>query len=172
MVEVQWYPALVSSVHREDPIPHEVGSAIAVADISGPGLATLHFLTDRDMFASYPDWHPSDDRIVFSTYDLSEWQHTDEASNLFTVRMDGSELTELTHHGREETRATQPTWTPDGKRWICSRRWARSSSTAGLSASLDTPRQAACIDADGSNEHVLARIEQRTRGSPVGSARP
>jgi Tol biopolymer transport system component len=39
-------------------------------------------------------------------------------SNLYTIRPDGTGLTQLTEFGKGETRAVQPTWTPDGDRII------------------------------------------------------
>lgn len=66
--------------------------------------------------ASYPDWHPTQDMIVFSTYGLSEFggRLAGHASNLFTVRSDGSELTQITDFPPGGTRAGQATWSPDG----------------------------------------------------------
>ena len=39
---------------------------------------------------------------------------TDEASNLYTIRPDGSPLRQISHEARESLRMTQPTWLPDG----------------------------------------------------------
>jgi hypothetical protein len=61
------------------------------------------------------DWHPSDDLIVFCTNDVGWLQVTDEPSNLFTVRPDGSKLTQITDYGSGKERASQPTWTADGR---------------------------------------------------------
>ncbi len=93
------------------------GSAIAVIDVTGEGAEPVE-LTDWSMYATYPDWRPGSDEILFSTYDLGEFQSTDEPSNLYTIKSDGSGLTALTTFGKAEQRATQPTWTPDGSRII------------------------------------------------------
>lgn len=61
------------------------------------------------------DWHPTDDLIVYCTNDVGGVQSTDEASNLFTVRGDGTELTQITDFGPGGERATQPSWTSDGR---------------------------------------------------------
>jgi hypothetical protein len=61
------------------------------------------------------DWHPTDDLIVFCTNDVGGLQVTDEPSNLFTVRSDGSKLTQITDYGPGKERASQPTWTADGR---------------------------------------------------------
>ena len=100
-------------------------------------------LTDWSIYATYPDWRPGSDAIVFSTHDLEEFQATDEPSNVFTMNPDGSGLTALTTFGKAEQRATQPTWTPDGSRIIFT--------LVGQQAGMDNPRHAAFIDADGSN---------------------
>ena len=68
------------------------------------------------MFGNYPDWSPDGERIVFSTYPLGSFPQTTKATNLYTVRPDGTELTQVTHFGENDTRAAQPTWTPDGER--------------------------------------------------------
>ena len=118
------------------------GSAIAVISVTEANVEPL-VLTDWSMFANYPDWRPGSDEIVFSTYGLGEFQATDEPSNLYIVKPDGSGLTALTTFGNADQRATQPTWTPDGSRIIFT--------LVGQQADFDNPRHAAFIDADGSN---------------------
>jgi Tol biopolymer transport system component len=118
------------------------GSAIAVIDVTGEGARPI-VLTDWSMYATYPDWRPGSDEILFSTYDLNEFPATDEPSNLYTIKSDGSGQTALISFGRAEQRATQPTWTPDGSRIIFA--------LVGQQADFDNPRHAAFIDADGSN---------------------
>ncbi len=78
---------------------------------------------------------------MFNTYDLGDYNDTDEASNLFTVRPDGSGLTQLTSFGRADTRATQPTWTPDGQRIIFT----------SIARSGYHNAQVGFVDADGGN---------------------
>ena len=48
------------------------GSAIAVIDVTGEGAEPVE-LTDWSMYATYPDWRPGSDEILFSTYDLGEF---------------------------------------------------------------------------------------------------
>jgi Tol biopolymer transport system component len=119
------------------------GSAIAVIDVTEDGAKPV-VLTEWSKFANYPDWRPGSNEIVFSTYDLGEFQATDEPSNLYTIKSDGSGLTALTSFGRAEQRATQPTWTPDGSRII----FTLVSQHVGIE---DYPRHAAFIDANGTN---------------------
>jgi Tol biopolymer transport system component len=87
------------------------GTAIAILDLKDP-TPTPTVITDWALWATYPDWHPTEDLIVFSTRPWSALE--DGPSNLHTVRPDGSELTALTEFTNGQTRATQPTWTPEG----------------------------------------------------------
>ncbi len=116
------------------------GSAIAVIDATGEGAKPL-ILTDWSMYATYPDWRAGSNSIVFSTYDLGEFQATDEPSNLYTIKPDGTGLKTLTTFGKAEQRATQPTWTPDGAGIIFT--------LVGQQAGMDTPRQAAFLNDTG-----------------------
>ena len=118
------------------------GSAIAVIDVTTEGAEPV-VLTDWSMYATYPDWRPGSEEILFSTYDLGEYQATDEPSNLYIIKSDGSGLTALTTFGRAQQRATQPTWTPDGSRITFT--------LVGQQGGMDNPRHAAFIDANGSN---------------------
>jgi Tol biopolymer transport system component len=86
------------------------GSAIFVADANGEAERRL---TEWNLFGAFPDWS-LDGRIVFNSRDLGVFQETTEAANLYSMAADGSDLRQLTHYGRSDTRATQPRWTPDG----------------------------------------------------------
>jgi Tol biopolymer transport system component len=122
------------------------GSAIAVIDVTGEGAKPV-VLTDWSKYATYPDWRPGSDEILFSTYDLEVFQATDEPSNLYTIKPDGSGLRALTTFGRAEQRATQPTWTPDGSRIIFT--------LVGQQAGFGNPNNAAFIEANGANIVVI-----------------
>ena len=93
------------------------GSAIAIGSTDG-GLPVE--ITDRAEFGAYCDWHPTDNLLVFTTYDLQDFQEMDpaHASNLYTVRPDGSELQALTTYEAGGTHATQPRWSPDGSQVV------------------------------------------------------
>jgi Tol biopolymer transport system component len=134
------------------------GSTVAVVDAAKPG-AKPDILTKPAMFATYPDWSSSGNLIVFSTYDLGEFQATDEPSNLYTIKPDGSDMSKLTSYGSAGQRATQPSWTPDGKRILFT--------LVGQDPSFDNPRQAAFIDADGSNLQVLSSSATHPRLRPA-----
>jgi Tol biopolymer transport system component len=121
-----------------------LSSAIAVVKADGSEADTPRILTDPAMFASYPDWSPDGQSIVFNTYPLGSFQDTTKATNLYTIRPDGTGLTQVTEFGENDTRASQPTWTPDGKQIIFTH----------IARNLSNPwgdRHIAIIDADGSN---------------------
>jgi Tol biopolymer transport system component len=86
------------------------GMAIYVADLKG---GRERRLTDPKLFGAHPDWSV-DGLLVFNSYDLGFFQDTSEASNLYTMKADGSGLRQLTSYGTQDTRATQPRFTPDG----------------------------------------------------------
>ena len=85
----------------------QVGSSIAIVDLtSDPGRVTK--LTGPDVWAEYPDWHPSQDLIVYTA------RPTDDPGKpkaLFTMRPDGSRDHLL---AKDAYSLTQPTWLPDG----------------------------------------------------------
>ena len=72
-------------------------------------------LTDPELLATHPDWHPSQDLIVFGTRPLDTFPTAWLATNLYTMRPDGTDIRKVTSYGDLESRATSPTWTPDGE---------------------------------------------------------
>ena len=73
-------------------------------------------LTRPSLLATYPDWSWTSNRIVFSTRPWSDLPAG--PSNLYTIAPDGSHLRAVTRYAAGATRATQPSWTPDGDRII------------------------------------------------------
>ena len=121
VVDVSTYPSLTDST--------VTGSAIGVVDLTTRN-PKARILTPFSMFATYPDWSSHGDRIVFTTYDLGvrddkHFADPSQPSNLYTVKPDGTGLTQVTHNAkgpdliRDGTASgplsSQPTWTPDGK---------------------------------------------------------
>jgi Tol biopolymer transport system component len=92
-------------------------SYVATTKASGGGVRRL---TDEAMFAAHPSWSPDGSTIVFNTYDTGNIHGITEASNLYSMRPDGSDLHQLTTasvNGR--LRLGQPFWAPDGSRiWV------------------------------------------------------
>jgi Tol biopolymer transport system component len=117
------------------------GSAIFVADLKG---GPEHRLTDWDLFGAYPDWS-IEGLIVFNTRDLGVFQDTTAPANLYTIAIDGGDLSPLTTFGSSDTRATQPRWTPDGTGIVFTQ----------VDGSGFGQRRLAFIDADGSDRDWL-----------------
>jgi len=91
------------------------GTAIATVSVTDH-VATATVITPWSMWATYPDWHPTQNLILFST---RPWSELDTGpSNLYTAKPDGSHSTQITHFTNGSTRATQPTFTPDGSHII------------------------------------------------------
>lgn len=162
----RWSPdgrSLVVSVQRVDedvvvngPFVQASASAIAVADISGALPAPLTTLTGAGLLAAFPDWNPVDGRIVFATYDLDEFDQTDEASNLYSIAADGSGLTQLTHNPPGGLRAGEPSWTPDGMRV-----------TFTTLDDLTGDRHIAFLEADGSVSEIVDHLGLEARLRPT-----
>ncbi|HEY5136646.1 MAG TPA: hypothetical protein VIJ41_12705 [Candidatus Nanopelagicales bacterium] len=90
------------------------GTAIATVPVTDH-VAAARVITPWSLGATYPDWHPSQDLVLFYT---RVWPDLTGPSNLYTVRPDGSHLTQITRFTKGQTRATQPTFTPDGSHII------------------------------------------------------
>ena len=88
-----------------------VGSTIGIINLAAkePRFTTL---LSFDSHASYPGWLPGGDLIVFVRPTSSDG--SGDAADLWTVGLDGSNLTQVTFLGQEGGRAIQPSWSPDG----------------------------------------------------------
>jgi TolB protein len=95
-----------STTDRTD--PKAVTAAIFVVGIDGKGLKQL---TPYDMDAGLPRWSPDGSRILFT--DHADTHDASLSANLWTVRPDGSELTQLTHEAGGDF-AIEGSWSPDG----------------------------------------------------------
>ena len=137
-----------------------LGSSIAVVRADGSEVDAPRILTDPALFGSYPDWSPDGQRIVFNTYPIGSFQDTTKAQNLYTVRPDGTGLTQVTHFGENDTRAIEPTWTPDGTRIIFVHITRDPNDPGG-------DRRIAFVDADGSNLSVIQWFGTHPRLRPT-----
>jgi Tol biopolymer transport system component len=137
-----------------------LGSSIAIVNADGSEADAPRILTDPALFGAYPDWSPDGQRIVFNTYPIGSFQDTTKAQNLYTIRPDGTEMTQVTHFGENDSRAAEPTWTPDGKRIIFMYIARDPSNPAGA-------RSIAFVDADGSNLTVVDMFGQHPRLRPT-----
>jgi len=89
-------------------------TSVVVVDLQA-SPPTITPVTQREEWANYPDWHPTEDLIVYSR---RPEDHLDLAqNNLYLMKPDGSNPTPLVAHDAQPGRflgAEQPTWMPDG----------------------------------------------------------
>ena len=52
-----------------------------------------------DSYSSYPDWHPTQDLILFASGPEDPLDPSLPPQNLFTIRPDGTDLTKITSQG-------------------------------------------------------------------------
>jgi Tol biopolymer transport system component len=141
------------------------GSSIAVVDADGAPDQEPRVLTDPELLATHPDWHPSQDLIVFGTRPLDTFPSMWLATNLYTIRPDGTDIRQVTSYGDLESRATSPTWTPDGEQISFS---YIEPTTDDLTLD-EGDRQLAFIEPDGSGLRVVPGVngvEPRLRPLP------
>jgi Tol biopolymer transport system component len=120
------------------------GAALAIIRRTSGGWSEPDLITDVGEQADHADWHPTKDLIVFCTNDFGAAPVTDGASNLFTIRPDGTALTQLTYLDPGADRATQPTWTSDGRIIF-----------TNVSGTNDENQRPAFINADGTGIEIV-----------------
>jgi Tol biopolymer transport system component len=124
------------------------GSAVAVIRNRGDAWSAPEEITEVGQYGRV-DWHPTEDLIVFGDYDIGGVATTDEPTNLYTIRSDGSERTSLTSFGSGAERATQPTWTSDGRIIF-----------TYVTGDDDQVREIALLNADGSGLDVVVSADE------------
>lgn len=87
------------------------GSAIMVIDLDATSAESV-MVTEFDSFAGYPDWHPTQDLIVFQMADPAS---ADGPRDLYTITSSGEDLSRLTTLGGTGWQAIQPRWAPNGE---------------------------------------------------------
>ena len=93
---------------------NEDGSRIEVVRIRDGQARPV---TSFSRFAFHPDWAAQGNLLTFDTYDLLAYREgAPGASNLFTVRPDGTQVKQLTHFEQGGNRVSAATFTPDGRR--------------------------------------------------------
>jgi Tol biopolymer transport system component len=141
----RWSPdgqAMVLNVDHFDGDSYE-GGTVAVIRRNGEAWSAPDEITEVGQY-SRVDWHPAEDLIVFGDYDIGGVESTDQPTNLYTIRADGSGRAALTSFGAGEQRATQPTWTLDGRVLF-----------VYVTGDEDEVREIAVIKADGSGLEVV-----------------
>ena len=92
--------------------PPTAMTAIFVIGIDGRGLRQV---TPYSLNAIYPRWSPDGRRLLFSS---NGENHSDQLSaNVYTVRPDGTRLTQLTHEANGNHAFTAD-WAPDGTKIV------------------------------------------------------
>ncbi len=122
----------------------ETQNALFVADSNG---AHERRITAWGMAVAYPGWSVTG-RIVFNTHDLRADPTTTAAANIYTINPDGSNLRQLTSYHANDTRATQPRWTQDGRGIVYTLVTRDAFDPYGV-------RTLAYMDADGSHARLL-----------------
>jgi hypothetical protein len=127
------------------------GSLVATVGSGGGPVTSLTASLD---FASYPDWDPVGDRLAFGTFDIGTVPVGTPASEIFTVRPDGSDPAQITEDGR--IRYGEARWNPDG------------SSLVGVMLAGHAPKpQLASIDARTGDFTVLGPFGWEPDPRPV-----
>jgi Tol biopolymer transport system component len=109
--EPQWSPDGTKLVFQI--VSDTKGSAIFTANLDGTGERRL---TPYGLDAEHPDWSPDGRLIVFESY--GGGAPSGVSTNVFTVRPDGSHLTNVTHDQGGAVNAANPAWSPDGKQFV------------------------------------------------------
>lgn len=103
---------LAVQVEQFDSKGDEIGGAIGIVPATGGAPTTI---TDFTRYATYPDWNPSSDRIVFTTNDYNP---AGGSIGLYLINADGTDLAPLSYTGSTAEESKQPSWTPDGQHVI------------------------------------------------------
>ena len=99
-------------------VPTEIGShpgnsEVFIADRDGSNAVNLSNYPEHD---GWPAWSPDGTKIAFASEREREynWQ-------IYTINIDGSDLTRLTEFDPQGAEFAKPQWSPDGKKIICTR---------------------------------------------------
>ncbi|HEX6867521.1 MAG TPA: hypothetical protein VF119_01890 [Candidatus Limnocylindrales bacterium] len=96
-----------------------VSAVIAVIAVDPPAGTEPRIVTPAGLDAWGPDWHPTEERILFNTrFDPADAASRETATDIYEIRPDGTGLTNITDLGLGDLRAIEPTWTPDGRRIV------------------------------------------------------
>lgn len=128
------------------------GQAVFVVNANGTGLRRV---TPWKLRAGDgPDWSPDGKRILFRSPETDDFLN----SNLFTIRLDGGGLRQITHPAKD-TKVFSASFSPDG-----------TSITLGLSG-IDGEADVFRIGVDGSGLTALTRTASRDSAPDWGGTR-
>lgn len=110
--EVQWSPDGTHFVFQRFRFS-DSSTAVFTVRIDGTDFRRL---TPWQLDGEHPDWSPDGNLIVFESY--GDGAPPGISTNVFTVRPDGSHLEQVTHNDGGALNATNPAWSPDGKKIV------------------------------------------------------
>ncbi len=150
---ITWDPTdtfLSETVIATKPVPLQGGS--------GP----MTILTDPTLFAAHPDWSPDGSLITFNTYDTGNMHGITQASNVYTIAPDGTDLRQLSTESVDgRMRIGQPFWSADGTRiWVSVAREFETDSTGQPKNTLGW------VDAATGELHEIGTEGKRFRERP------
>lgn len=111
-----WSPdgeSLAFAILHWDPTDQFIdGSLVAVVPAAG---GPVERITAFAANMSGPAWSPDGAELAMYSYDLGNMHTTDQASNVFAIRPDGTGLRQITRSAVDgHMRITTPRWSPDG----------------------------------------------------------
>jgi Tol biopolymer transport system component len=110
----QWSPngKTIAFVRLNDTAEPKHQSAIELMNADGSNVRRL---TPFRLDAINPRWSPSGKQLLFDSYGDRYGESTPgKSANLFTMRIDGTHLTPLTHYAGGPKQAFAEAWSPDG----------------------------------------------------------
>jgi Tol biopolymer transport system component len=110
--EVQWSPDGSHFVFQRFRFS-DSSIAVFTVRVDGTGFRRL---TPWQLDGEHPDWSPDGNLIAFESY--GDGAPPDVSTNVFTVRTDGSHLEQVTDNDGGAVNATNPAWSPDGKKIV------------------------------------------------------
>lgn len=96
------------------------GKAIVIVHVDADP-ATMEVIRPFEDFASYPDWHPTENLLLFEMGDREPMDPAAAPQNIFTIRPDGSELTQVTKQGPDDDGLWMATFRTDGQGILATR---------------------------------------------------
>jgi TolB protein len=144
---------LIVFERRNSPLSKpRLGRALYVMNADGSGL---HRVTPWKLHAGdNPDWAPDSSRILFR----SKVEVNDERSQYYTVRPDGTGLTQLTRFPFTHRRLFSATFSPDGSQIVFAKADAKGRGDIWI------------MNPDGSNPHPVQRAKPWDSATDWGSA--
>jgi dipeptidyl aminopeptidase/acylaminoacyl peptidase len=114
----------------------------------------MRLITMPELLAGYPDWSPTGDRLLIVAGSMTPFDRVGPTPNLYTLRADGSQPTQITARTADQPWIATPTWT--------------SADHPIVVTLIDVHNTLAALDEDGANLVALSDVD----GKPIGGAHP